>query len=173
MGKLQVIFELGLAHPLSLFEGIPDHPATVHFADTGNTVSIDPPKPGTRKSDPGTLGAFEVLILRVQRDCSDTEGKDTTYINNERLSINKDAGRAFWRLFETVRNVELRHRHVAGYPVVPAETIQSNPLVRKCKAEWIYDGVRIQQMTFGGIASVGIGYVLGEARFREFPKTQT
>jgi hypothetical protein len=156
MGKLEVVFTVGLANPLRLLD-IPQESITVSFSDTGNTVHIGPPQILPRGLV-GTLppGAFDILTLRVERECNEAIGTDTTYRNNERLNINRDAARAFFRFFETLRDIESRHHSVAGYPVAPSEDIQSNPLVRSCRAEWKYDGRSIQSMSFGGIGSIQV-----------------
>jgi hypothetical protein len=60
----------------------------------------------------------------------------------EKLQIFSDAGRAFWMLFESIRESNFRqHNTLPGYPVVPAEKIQNNALVRTCEAQLFYDGV--------------------------------
>jgi len=145
MGTLRVTFKLGLAHPLCLPRGLPDLPIVIEFPDTGNTVRIEPPQFGDPTEWGKQLGALDTLTLHVERECPDAEGQDTTYANNERLSINRDAGRAFWLLFEHLRDLESQKdfepgwpRIVPSYPIAPAEVIQHNPLVRACETEWIY-----------------------------------
>ncbi len=158
MGVLCVNFIVGLAHPLSIPQGVPDLPIRVKFDDTGNTVCILPPKLSSPSDFGESLGAFDSLALYVTRQCTDEEGKDTTYANNERLHINRDAGRAFWRLFETLRELESQKDYAPSYPVAPAEAIQQNPLVRTCETEWIYNGVIVGSQPFGGVGSIGIEY---------------
>jgi hypothetical protein len=163
MGTLRVTFKLGLAHPLCLPRGLPDLPIVVEFPDTGNTVRIEPPQFGDPTEWGKQLGALDTLTLHVERECPDAEGQDTTYANNERLSINRDAGRAFWLLFEHLRDLESQKdfepglpRIVPSYPIAPAEVIQHNPLVRACETEWIYNGATVGPQPFGGLGTVGI-----------------
>jgi len=158
MGKLEVTFQLGLACSISIPEGTPRDPVIVDFPESGNRVSIFPPSLSTLAQTLSRDPTQGTLVLRVERECTGQDGRDTTYENNERLSINRDAGRALWQFFETVREIESHKRIVAGYPVVPAENIQSNPLVRRCRARWAYNGDTIQDLSFGGIPSILITY---------------
>jgi hypothetical protein len=98
------------------------------------------------------------MTLRVERDCTDEQGTATSYDNADRLHIKQDAARAFWQLFEAIRETGWRHDNtVFMYPVVPAENLLSNPLVKGCESEWIYDGKRIEQSkTARGLPAIEI-----------------
>ncbi len=139
MGKLEVIFKIRLAYPVldlttSKLSAFPK------FAETGNTVRIEAPQISPATGQPPSEG-FDQMTLRVERECADEQGMDTAYSNRERLGINQDAAKAFWQLFEAIREAELwLHNTVFVFPVVPTENIESNPLVRNCEVEWIYDG---------------------------------
>ena len=109
MGKLEVTFQLGLACSISFSEGTPKDPVIIDFPDTGNRVLINPPGLSTfveQLSGDLTQGT---LTLQLERKCTDEQSRDTSYANNERLSINRDAGRALWQFFETVREIESHH----------------------------------------------------------------
>ncbi len=87
------------------------------------------------------------MTLRVERECTDEVGTDVSPENADRLRINHDAARAFWQLFEAIREAGLRRdNRVFMYPVVPSENIQSNPLVRGCESEWIYEGTCLERL---------------------------
>lgn len=148
MGKLEVIFRLRLAHPV-LLSGMPFPQAVVHFADTGNTVRLEAPQYGAATAQP-SLEGFEEMTLRVERDCKDEQGTNTSYDNADRLQIKQDAARAFWQLFEAIRETGWsRDNTFFMYPVVPAENLLSNPLVKGCESEWIYNGNRLEQSKTG------------------------
>jgi hypothetical protein len=156
MGKLEVVFRIRLAYPV-LGLGIAELPAVATFAEPGNTVRIEAPQygPAAGKS---ALEGFEEMTLRVERECTDEQGMNTSTSNRERLRINQDAGRAFWQLFEAIRESALRRDNtVFMYPVVPAEDIGSNPLVRSCELEWIYNGNSLQRERIGrGIPAIQV-----------------
>src|SRR2546425_12393973 len=157
LGKLEIVFRLGLAHPLLLPGGIPDIPVSITFPETGNKVLIEPPRPGPWPEGATGYGAFDNLVLHVERECEEKEAEHITYADIERIGINRDAAEAFWRLLETIRDIEfVRHNFVAGYPVVHAEQLQSNPLVRKSEANLSYEGKQISTLPLGGVASIGI-----------------
>lgn len=148
MGKLEVVFTIRLAFP-SLHMGAGGPPAMVKFAETGNTVYIAAPQyiPATPQL---SLDGFEQMTLRVERDCTDERGIDTSYSNADRLHINQDAARAFWQLFEAIRETGwMRDNTVFMYPVVPAENLLTNPLVKSCESEWIYNGKSLEQSKIG------------------------
>jgi len=159
MGTLHVILRVGLAYPLSLSAGPLDTPIRIALPDSGNTVTIDPPSFGPPCGPDAHLGAFEEIVVHVERQCGDKEGRDITYANNERLHINRDAGRVFWQLFEHLRDLESQAHFVATYPVAPAEVIQRNPLVKVCHLEWTFDGETLGRQTFTGLPLVPIGEV--------------
>jgi hypothetical protein len=156
MGKLEVIFRIRLAYP-GLFLGAAKPPAVVHFADTGNTVRLEPPRYGPPPAQPALEG-YEQMVLHVERECTDEQGRDTSSSNSDQLRIPQDAARAFWQLFEAIREVAfLQEGKVFMYPVVPAEDIRLNPLVRACESEWIYEGKCLEQLKMGkGIPAIEI-----------------
>jgi hypothetical protein len=156
MGKLEVIFRLRLAHPV-LLSGMPNPQAIVHFADTGNTVRLEAPQYGAATAQP-SLEGFEEMTLHVERDCTHGQGTDTSYANADRLHINQDAARAFWQLFEAIRETGWsRDNTVFMYPVVPAENLVSNPLVKSCESVWIYNGKCLEQSKTGrGLPAIEI-----------------
>lgn len=153
MGKLHVTFKVGLTHPVMLPQELPNLPVVATFP-TGNTVRIEPPRMGPVGGT--SFGAFDEMVLHVERECTDEEGRNAAYTNWVCLHIPQDAGHAFWRLFETIRDLQFGRHIVAGYPVTHAEDIQRNPLVRKCEAEWTYDGISVPRTSFTGLASIGI-----------------
>lgn len=145
MGKLEVIFRLRLAYPL-LPMYASQSPAIIQFRDTGNTVRLEPPRDVPQPAQPALEG-FAQMTLRVERECTDEVGTDVSPENADRLRINHDAARAFWQLFEAIREAGLRRdNRVFMYPVVPSENIQSNPLVRGCESEWIYEGTCLERL---------------------------
>lgn len=156
MGKLEVIFRIRLAYPLvRLSSGEP--PAVVKFPETGNTVRIEAPQYGPPTSQPALEG-FEQMVLHVERECTDEEGMNTSHDNCERFGIYRDAAVAFWQLFEAIREAALRRDNkIFTYPVVPAEDIRSNPLVRAWEFEWIYNGNSLEKTPLGrGIPAIEI-----------------
>jgi hypothetical protein len=157
MGKLRVTFKLGLAHPTMYLEKGIVPPVVKTFSDTGNTVIIEPPSFGPPTGPSANLGAFNEIVLHVDRECSNQEGQDASGRNIDRLSITRDAGRAFWMFFENLRDVESLEGTFAGFPVAQAEIIGDNQLLRSCVAEWTYNGVRIQPLiSFGGYAAIPV-----------------
>jgi hypothetical protein len=148
MGKLKIVFKIRLAYP-SLCMSVDGQPAIMKFAETGNTVYIEVPQciPETTQS---SLDGFEQMTLRVERECADAQGTDTSYDNANRLYINQDAAKAFWQLFEAIRESGWNQDNtVFMYPVVPAENLLSNPLVKSLESEWIYNGKRLEQLKTG------------------------
>src|ERR1700691_5035562 len=132
MGKLEVIFKLRLAYPL-----LPTYasqvPVIIRFQDTGNTVRLEPPRDIPQPTTQSALEGFGQMSLHVERECTDAEGNDLSSSNAKRLRINHDPARAFWQVFDVIREEAFRRDNtVFMYPVVPSETIQLNPLVRSC-----------------------------------------
>jgi hypothetical protein len=136
MGKLEVIFNIQLAYPV-LHMSAAEPPAVVYFTDTGNTVRLEVPEQGIAR-----------VVLHVERECTDEQGKDTSVENADHLRINRDAARAFWQLFDAIREAALP-RTVFMYPVVPSEDIRFNPLVRGFDSEWIYEGACLERVKMG------------------------
>jgi hypothetical protein len=156
MGKLEVIFKIRLAYPL-LRMGTAGPPAVVHFPDTGNTVRLEAPMYGPPTAQP-VLEGFDQMTLHVERECTDEQGRDTSDNNFDRLRINQDAARGFWQLFEAIREAALRQDNVVFmFPVVPSEEIRSNPLVKGCESQWIYEGNCLEHAKIGkGIPTIEI-----------------
>src|SRR5712692_9191640 len=120
MGKLEVIFKIRLAYPLLTMWRV-EPPAVVQFADTGNTVRLEAPE-CIQARERSVLEGYDQMTLHVERECTDEQGRDTSENNFERLHINQDAARAFWQLFEAIREAALRlNNTVFMYPVVPSE----------------------------------------------------
>ncbi len=132
-------------------------PAVIQFAETGNTVRLEAPECIPAR-EPSVLEGFEQMTLHVERECTDEQGRDTSENNFERLHINHDAARAFWQLFEAIREAALRlNNTVFMYPVVPSENLRLNPLVRGCESEWIYNGESLEKTKTGkGIPTIQI-----------------
>jgi hypothetical protein len=177
MGRLRVTYKLGLAYPFLLYQQLPDAPVVVAIPGTGNTVRIDVPQTGSAWED-NERGVLSSLVLHVERECSDDEGRDTSIGNARRLSITYDAARVFWQFFETLRYVRSEGDKItptgtfvpaslAGYPVAPAEEIQSNLLVRTCDTVWVYEGVEMTASPLGAIATIPItGYAWSQTASR-------
>ncbi len=156
MGWLDVTFKIGLAHPLMVIHQ-PSDPLVVTFKDTGNVVYIHPPNRLPTNEVQARLGAFDQLILRVRRQCSDKEGQAAGLVEFRKLRILNDAAKAFFLFFETIRESDFRENNsIAGYPVAPAEEIQDNALVRGCDLEWSYDGTSPGMIPLGSVPTIRI-----------------
>lgn len=158
MGILEVTLRIALSHPLLPLYVAKD-PLTVTFHDTGNTVEIEPPGrlPSTQPS--GYFGSLDQMILRVTRECKVSQLQDIGISELSSLRILTDAARAFYFLFEFIRETDFRENNVvSGYPVAFAEEIQKNSLVRTCDLDCFYDGVQVLQgvRIGGGIPSIQI-----------------
>lgn len=156
MGKLEVIFRVRLAYPL-LRMSASDAPAIIQFPDTDNTVRLEPPQYGPAPAQ-SALEGFDQMTLHVERECTDEQGRDTSDANSDRLRINQDVARAFWLLFDAIREAGLRRDNtVFMYPVVPSENMRLNPLVRGCESEWIYEGTSLERLQMGeGLPAIEI-----------------
>src|SRR5260221_2936416 len=157
MGKLEGFVKGPLGSPVAR-GGSPGRPAVVYFADTGNTVRVESPD-YVPVSAPNAFEGYEQMTLHVERECTDEEGQDTSETNLEHLHIKQDAAKAFWQLFEAIREAPFRENgRVFMYPVVPSEDIRFNPLVRSCESQWIYEGkCLVQQAGIGkGIPAIEI-----------------
>ncbi|MGA7783284.1 MAG: hypothetical protein WB997_01445 [Candidatus Acidiferrales bacterium] len=125
-----------------------ESPAVVHFTDTGNTVRLEAPQYVPDVTQPNLQG-FDQMTLHIERECTDAEGRDTSDSNGDRLRINQDAARAFWQLFEALREAALRRDNIVFlYPVIPSEDIRSNPLVKGHESDWIYEGASLKKAKF-------------------------
>jgi hypothetical protein len=148
MGKLEVIFRVRLAYPLLLIIAS-ETPAIIQFPDTGNTVRLEPPQDGPPPAQPALEG-FGQMTLHVERECTEEQGRNHSPTNADRLRINQDAARAFWQLFDSIRDAAFRlDNTVFMYAVVPSENILLNPLVRSCESEWIYEGTSLERLPMG------------------------
>ncbi len=154
MGQLEVTFTIGLAHPLMPMHGA-SAPIAVSFQDSRNTVLIDPP--GSKPNEEPRLGAFDLLILRVRRECTDEEGKRASLTELRDWRILNDAARVMWSFFEAVRESDFKeHNALSGYPVAPAVEIQNNSLVRTCDVEVSYEGGTPRFIPLSSIPSIRI-----------------
>jgi hypothetical protein len=143
MGKLEAVFRIRLSFPL-FAHAVTQEPAVIRFADTNNSVSIEYPKPGPAPDQP-VLEGFDEIVLRVERECIATQADiRAKFLNNFRMDT--DAARAFWQFFEAIREAALRlNNTVFMYPVVPTHEIEANPLVRRCRVDWTFDGQPLVQ----------------------------
>jgi hypothetical protein len=157
MGTLEVIFDIGLAYPVILPEGLPDLQVLIAFSDSGNTVKIDPPVRGPQMCSP-LLGSLDKLMLRVHRACTQQEGKAVSWEQYRRMRIPQDAARAFFRLFETLRQIEYGNNTLHGYPVVPSEELSRNPLVKMCEYTAIYEGIEVGKASLTGAPTISFSY---------------
>jgi len=147
MEKLEVIYKIRLAYPLMrMSTGEP--PAVINFEDTNNTVRIEAPQFIPDASQLPRYG-FDQLKLRVERECSDKIGNDCSVANSDKLQVGQDAARAFWQLFEAIRESALRRDNIVFvYPVVQSEDLRNNPLVQAYEYEWLYAGVSLDKLTY-------------------------
>lgn len=159
MSKLEVVFRLGLAHPFLLMDRLNAKSATTTFPETGNTVWIEAPRGGPRPEPATDRGVFDVLILHVERECKAEERDAVCHAKLHEWGMIHDAATTLWRVLEYVRDEDfLRNSTVAGYPVVPSDTPQSNPIVQTASAELTFDGEALSPMALGGIPSIQIAY---------------
>jgi hypothetical protein len=144
MGKLEAVFRIRLSFPL-LTHAVDQQPVVMKFADTNNSVSIQWPKAGPAPEQP-MLDGYDVLILRVNRECTTTEDADVRSRKLTDFQIDQDAARGFWQFFEAIRAAALRQDNtVFLYPVAPTHDIVVNPLVRRCTVDWTFDGQPVAQ----------------------------
>ncbi len=154
MGRLEVTFKIGLAHPLMAMHAA-STPISVTIPDTGNTVLLEPP--GNVPNEQPRFGAFDLLILRVRRQCSDVEGQEASLDELRKWRILSDAAKVLFSFFEAVRESDFReHNSLAGYPVAPAEEIQNNSLVRTCDIEVSYAGASSRLIPLSSVPSIRI-----------------
>ena len=154
MGWLEVAFKIGLAHPLMAMHAA-NAPISVTFPDTENTVLVEPP--GVKPNQEQRLGAFDLMILRVRRECTDEEGRGASLTELRNWHILSDAAKVFWLFFEAVRESDFQeHNAVSGYAVAPAEEIQNNSLVRTCDVESSYEGDTPRLIPLSSIPSIRI-----------------
>jgi hypothetical protein len=154
VGWLEVTFKLGLAHPLLVLHTA-SAPLQINLADTGNIVCIDPP--GQLPNTEARFGAFDLLRLRIRRECTDEEGRSASLAEFRKWKILSDAGKVLWWFFETVRESDFRENNsLSGYPVAPAEEIQDNALVKTCDLESSYDGAPSRLIPLSSIPSIRI-----------------
>ena len=143
MGKLEAAYKIRLSFPL-LAHAVNQQPAVIKFADTNNSVSIKYPKPGPAPEKP-ELEGFDEIVLRVERECTATQADIRAKLLNT-FRMDTDAARAFWQFFEAIREAALRlNNTVFMYPVVQTYEINANPLVRRSRVDWTFDGRPIVQ----------------------------
>jgi hypothetical protein len=156
MGWLEVSIKIGLAHPLLMMH-VPPCELVASFPDTGNTVYLDPPDGLTPDVHQKNLGVFDLLTLRVRRQCSEEEARNSAFVEFRNLHILGDAARVFWLFFEIVRETEFRkNKTLAGYPVTRTEEIQNNPLVRTCELVSSYDGHSVRTIPLSSHPAIEI-----------------
>jgi hypothetical protein len=154
VGWLEVTFKIGLSHPLMAMHAA-STPISVTFPETGNTVLLEPP--GNIPNEEPRLGAFDLLILSVRRECTDAEGREAALAELRKWRVLSDAAKVLWYFFEAVRESDFReHNSLAGYPVAPAEEIQNNSLVRTCDVESSYEGGPSRLIPLSSIPSIRI-----------------
>src|ERR1700694_4647752 len=147
MGILEVTFKIGLSNPL-MHGYAASAPLMVTYKDTGNTVEIDPPGRLPATEAFGHFGSLDQLILRIRRECTASEAQNIGIAELSNFRILADAARAFYYLFESMRETDFRENSVVpGYPVTFAEDIQNNSLVTTCDLDWSYDGIQVAQGT--------------------------
>jgi hypothetical protein len=147
MGKLEVIFKIRFAYPLMRMSTA-EPPAVVYFENTGNTIRIEAPRFIPDISELPQQG-FDQMTLHVERECSDKVGSDFSVQNSDKLQIGQDAAKAFWQLFEAIRESALRRDNIVFiYPVVPSEDLRNNPLVEGYESEWIYQGASLEKVKY-------------------------
>jgi len=153
MSKLEVVYRLGLAHPLLVMDNT-SRSATAHFPETGNTVQFNVCD-GVRWPDDGH-GAFEMILLHVEREC-DPQDREVAHTNAklDEWGVVRDAATVLGRVLSYLRDEEFP-RTVAGYPAVVSENPQSNPAVRIAEAEVLFDGQKVTTLPLTGFPSIQI-----------------
>jgi hypothetical protein len=149
MGKIEIVYELSLAHPVMWPYQRNRPPITMYFQQSGNTVHLFPPDQ-SQLAIP-TAGTHHTMKVIAER-----QGDKRPLPNEwETFYFSEDAAHAFHTLFNTVRKICYEQtKSVAGYPVMATTNIEQNPLVAKCVKEWRYDDELIQTMNTGGFYSI-------------------
>ena len=153
MSKLEVVFSLGLAHPLLVMDNT-SRSATAHLPETGNTVHFMVCD-SIRSPDEG---AFETVLLHVEREC-DPQDRDAaqTYAKLKEWGVVRDAATVLGRVLSYIRDEDfVRRQTVNGYPAVVSESPQSNPAVRTARVDVFIDGETVMSMTLTGFPSIQI-----------------
>jgi hypothetical protein len=154
MNKLEVIFRLGLAHPLLILDTT-ERRAWCRFSETKNETWIEVQRGLLPEK---ASGEFDVILLHVERECGPEDRDEARYyaVLNE-WGIIKDAATALWRFMEYVREGDfMTDQTVAGYPVVPSETPQDNPVVQTARAEVVFDGQVLTTLPFTTVPAIQI-----------------
>lgn len=140
MGKLEVIFKVRLAypsgpsvHPIAkegVLRNLADDldtrtPAVIHFLDTGNTVRVGGPHYGP-DIHPNYKG-WDQMILRVERECTNEQGQNASASDADDFRINQDAAKAFWQVFEAIRDAALRWDRTF-FPPLPYLSLRNSAL---------------------------------------------
>jgi hypothetical protein len=171
MGKLEVVFTIGLAYSLAPDPDIlsdrrvmsmrrvrasGSKAAVFVFVAPPNTVRIDFPIPGRQfKSEFG--GILDQLVLSVETECPSKEEGRASW-NDPRLNIQQDGARALFDLFDMLRLLEYRdNRTVHGYPILRAPRLEASPLVGRCEAQVLFDSeVIVENAQLNSSASIQI-----------------
>jgi hypothetical protein len=156
MSSLEVVFRLGLAHPLLFMDAL-NARAKAHFPDTGNTVSVEI-QFGSWPDKATDRGVFDTLLVHVERECR-PEDRDNAcgYAKLIEWGVVGDGATALGRFLEHIRDEDfLLNGTVAGYPAVISESPQANPIVQSAKAEIIFDGEPLTTMSLSGVPSIQI-----------------
>ena len=106
MGNLEVTFQLGLAYSISFSEGHTKGPRNHRLPGYWKQGLNQPARPKHFVEPLSGDLTQGTLTLQLERECTDEQNRDTSHANNERLSINRDAGRALRQFFETVCEIE-------------------------------------------------------------------
>lgn len=157
MSKLEVVFRLGLAHPLLFMDDLSPR-AKAHFPDTGNTVWIEVQLVGSWPDNQTDRGVFDILLLHVERECRPADRDDArVYAKLREWGIIGDAATTLGRFLEYVRDEDfLRNRVAGGYPAATSDSPQANPVVQAAKAEIIFDGTPLTTLSLSGVSAIQI-----------------
>src|SRR6266849_8945224 len=131
MSRLEVVFRLGLAHPLLFMDSL-NARAVARFPDTGNTVWVEVQLVGSWADNATDRGVFDVLLLHVERECNPADRDNARgYAKLKEWGIIPDAATTLGRFLEYVRDEDfLRNGTVAGYLAVTSDSPQANPIVQ-------------------------------------------
>jgi hypothetical protein len=155
MSKLEVVFRLGLAHPILLMDNT-SRPATALFPETGNTVRFEV-RYGARWPDE-SCGAFDMVFLRVERE-SDAEDRNQahSYAKLQEWGVVRDAATVLGRVLSCLRDEDfVRKQTVNAYPAVVSDSPHSNPAVRIAEAEVFFDGEKVTTMPLTGFPTIAV-----------------
>lgn len=154
MSKLEVIFRLGLAHPLLIMDNT-QRRARSCFSKTKNDVWVEAER-GLRPET--ATGQFDVLLLHVERECQPEDRDDArSYARLVEWGIIGDAATTLWRFLEFTREEDfLQDKTVAGYLAAPSKTPQDNPVVQTARVEVVFDGEVLTTLPFSTVPAIQI-----------------